>query len=172
MFGRSLAVILGLLVCLGSRGQEGSPDYGNAYWGMSKADVREVENPDELFEDSGKELKYLTSSDGVEMVIVYTFVNDKLVGVTEEFLHPHVVGDVQLDFIGKSINSLEFLYGKSVDRSKDLYTAVVGLRLLGRSAFEEKIGWEDKRTKVVHYVGRSTVGSSSFYHRILYLRRG
>lgn len=75
--------------------QDTSPDFRKAKWGMSMAQVKASET-ETIFKEEGSTIAYSTNVLSLDALVIYIFVNDKLVRAQYAFLEKHTNKNIYL----------------------------------------------------------------------------
>lgn len=85
-------------------------DFRGASWGMTKEEVKQDENLDLIQEDE-KNLVYVTAIGGIDCLLIYNFVDDRLYNAMYWMIDEHAIDNGHIDDYRKLKNMLMQKYG-------------------------------------------------------------
>ena len=161
-----------LLMCLHAEGQV-TPDVRRVVWGMAKEEVRNTEKLEPLsfdvpgvatteMYDSNENVSvliYQTTVVGIDVFLLYVFVDDKLGMMSYASSEDHSDYNLYASDFGKLNSTLNEKYGKwksDVDNIPDMVRKAglasdIGLLLL-RGGYRRTIEWQTPRTVISHKI--------------------
>lgn len=155
---RTILTLLVVFLLAGAAWADEQFDFRNARWGMSRDEVKKSE-ADKLVKDEAQGLGYITSINGDEALLMYVFVDDKLVRAKYVMLKKFSNNSDYYYQLHEPIKAILIeKYGKPKKESKmwknNLYRkdpSQIGMAI-GMGHYAEFINWENEKTKITAYI--------------------